>query len=341
MSFFLRPLLALTLLLALAPGVGADRVELATEKGAGVIEVEGKVIDFTGEKITLERLSGMQKSYRASRVRRVDTDWPDGYLAGQAALQKRDYAEAIRQLTAATRKEQRPWVRRLAMTSLMQAYVARGDWSTGGDLLVAIAGSDPTTAALDQAPLAWFPISGVPRGKVEQWLADARSPTARLLGASHAMQTNRRNDALRELQKLQQSGDPRIAFLAQSQAWRASVVSAKQAEIDRWKKRTLQSPERLQAGAWLVIGDGYRQQRQYDDALLAYLRLPTLHAEQPQLAAEGLLKAAQTAQAAGQHDEVAKLAAELLRDYAETPPAKQARAMLQSAGSPSAAPAGN
>ncbi len=313
------------------PLAHADTFRLATKNAAGSVEVTGTIVDYTGEKITLERTGGAPRAYPAERVVDVDTEWPKGYEAGEAALAEHDYPSAIRQFTAAARHDQRPWVRRLAMTQLMQAYTAVGDWTTAGDLLLAISRSDPTTPALDAAPLAWFPVEGVPRGKIDAWLSGDSSPAARLMGASHAMQTSLRGEALKHLRALQRSGDPRIAFLARAQSWRAAIVTAKRADIDRWETILRDSPERLRAGAWFVVGEARRQQRQHDAAVLAYLRVPLLFPEHRQLAARALWEAAQAAQSAGRQDESAQIAQELIRDYAETPPAHDARAMLQSA----------
>lgn len=320
--------LAVALALYVAGSVSADTARLSSGE-RGTIEITGTVVDYTGEKITIERPGGQERSFPAGRVIYIDTDWPPGYETGQAALAERDYRRAVQQLTSAARGDQRPWVRRLAMTGLMQCYAAAGDWTTAGDLLVAIAASDPTTQALDTAPLAWFPIAGVPRDKVEAWLA-SDMPVARLLGASHALQTSRRDQALAVLRELQQTDDPRVATLATAQRWRAETVTATPEDVARWEAQLRQAPEAVQAGGWLVIGDALTRLGEHDRAVLAYLRVPVLYAQQRQLAARALLEAARVLLRSGERDEAARIARELAADYADLPPAKEVQNLLQS-----------
>lgn len=307
-----------------------DTVRLQTgDDLSGTVEITGEIVDYTGREIVVRRPGARDQAYPASRVLGVDTRWPEGYEAGRAALAARDFPTAIAQFTAAARTDQRPWVRRLLMLDLMRSYSAQGNWLQSGELFVSLATSDPATPALDEAPLAWFALSGVPRSRVEGWL-QSDLPAAQLLGASHALSTNLRGEALQVLQRLRTSPDPRIALLAETQIWRTEMVTAKLADVEQWQ-RILDRNEAVRGGGpWLVVGEALARHNQTDRGMLAYLRVPVLSGQQRQLAARGLLAAAQLAVKQGRTDEAERMLAELTRDYPDTPPAEQGGAMLQS-----------
>lgn len=308
----------------------ADTVTLtAGEDNTGTVEIAGEIIDYTGRQITIRRPTG-ERSYPAERVAHIETTWPEGLQAGREALQQRDYARAAELLTTAARGDQRAWARRLAMQDLMQCYAAAGDTATAGRLAIDLARSDPTTPAIAHAPLAWFTVDEVAPATYEAWLADADSVVAQLLGASHALPTSKRAEALRVLTRLQRDPDPRVSFLALAQAWRGEIVTAQAADLERWDKRIRQAPEAVQAGAWLVLGDAHRQLRQFDQAALAYLRAEMLAARQPHLGAHALWGATRSLQNAGQTNEATRLAEQLLAECPKTAAAERVRAMLQS-----------
>jgi len=310
----------------------ADTVTLtAGDDNTGTVEIAGEIIDYTGREITIRRPTG-DRSYPADRVANIETTWPDGLQAGREALKREGYARAAELLTSAARSDQRAWARRLAMQDLMQCYAGAGDSATAGRLAIDLARSDPTTPAIDYAPLAWFTTDEVAPATYEAWLADGDSVVAQLLGASHALPTTKRGEALQVLAQLLRDPDPRVAFLARAQSWRAEIVTAKPADLVRWEKLIRQAPESVQAGAWLVLGDAYRQLRQFDQAALAYLRAELLASRQPHLGAHALGGAIRSLQNEGQASEVTRLVEQLLDEYPKTAAAERVRAMLQSPG---------
>lgn len=310
--------------------VQADTVTLtAGDDNTGTVEIAGEIVDYTGREITIRRPTG-DRSYPAERVANIETTWPEGLQAGREAFEQQDYARAVELLTTAARSDQRGWARRLAMQDLMQCYAAAGDSATAGRLAIDLARSDPTTPALAYAPLAWFTADEVAPATYEAWLTDDDSVAAQLLGASHALPTSKRAEALRVLTQLQRDPDPRVAFLALAQAWRVEIVTAQPADLVRWDKRIRQAPESVQAGAWLVLGNAHRQLRQFDQAALAYLRAELLAIRQPHLGAHALWVATRSLQNAGQTSEATQLAEQLLAEYPKTAAAERVRAMLQS-----------
>lgn len=319
------------LCLALATTARADTVKLSgSDAGAGSIEITGEIVDYTGQAITISRPPAGERDYPASRVVAVDTAWPAGYTAGLDALAAANYAEAAQQLAAAARAERRPWVRRLAMQSLIECYAAAAHPTTAGKLLVEVAKSDPSTPALTHAPLAWHSTDKVPPNVVGEW-RESPVPAAQLLGASYSLSGSDRAAAVATLQSLARRGDDQLAPLAEMQLWRAELVTADERDARRWQARLRTFPEPLTAGGWLVLGDAYRQLKQADNAALGYLRCEMLAGErQPQLAAYALGRAAEVLDQAGQGSEAQKLRQQLIRSYPKTDPATKARAVLQS-----------
>lgn len=306
----------------------ADTVIL-TAGEEGTIEISGKVVDYTGESIVVQRPGGSERDFPAGRVVRIDTPWPAGFENGRAALAEGDYAKATELLAAAARADQRAWVRRIAMRDLMQCYAAAGDPATTGRLLVELAKSDPTTAALHHAPLAWYATDRVQRTVVAEWWAGG-APVAQLLAASYSLSGSERDRAATELKAFARTGDGPMAQLATMQLWRIDTVTATSGEVDAWEKRLQKMPETLQAGGWLVVGDARQQQGQGDAAALAYLRSSMLANRQPQLAAHSLWQAARVLQRGGQPREASQLVGQLIRDYPQTAAAGRAKSMVQS-----------
>jgi tetratricopeptide (TPR) repeat protein len=324
-------LLSLTILFFCAASLRADTVTLSSAKdSAGTIEVSGEVIDFTGREILIRGPGGNERKFPAERVVKVDTRWPDGFEQGTIELEAGNYAQASELLAAAARADQRPWVRRLAMQRLMECYAAAGDVATAGRLLVELAKSDPSTGAIQHAPLAWFASDNVPPATDAEWLA-TNQPATQLLGASYALSGSDRPAALNVLKQLMRLADDQFAPLAEMQSWRAEIITAKPTDVARWEARVEKFAEPIQAGGWLVIAETRRQLHESDAAALAYLRASQLAEGQPQLAAHALWQAARVLDDAGHADEATKLARQTVADYPKTAAAAEARSMLQSA----------
>ena len=323
------PRFLLATLLLFGSVATADTVTLTgSDQGAGQILVDGQVVEYTGREIVIERGVGGERKYPADRVLKIETNWPAGWQEGLDALDSEQYATAVDRFASAARTDQRAWVRRLAMQHLLHCYAATGDQATAGQLLVNLAASDPATPALAEAPLAWHSGDRIPAATADEWMANTNSPVAQLLGASHALSGSNRTQALNVLKTLARSSDPRVAWLAEMQTWRADLVTAKPDDVARRDRRLRQAPESLQAGGWLVLGDTQRQLKEYDPAALSYLRTSLLAEPQPQLAAHALWRASQALRLAGHDDEANQLAHQLLDEYPKTAPAREAEGVI-------------
>jgi tetratricopeptide (TPR) repeat protein len=314
-----------------AVGALAEDVVYLTPEGQdhGRVGVRGEIVDYTGEAITIAQPTGEPRRYPAARVAKIETPWNDAYVAGRAALAKGDIQTAARQLAEANRTEQRVWARRLILADLMRAYASLGQPEQAGDLLVALAQSDPATPAWDDAPLAWFPDDRVSRAKAESWLATRDQPAAVLLGASYLLSTSEATEARQALFELVKHPDPRIATLAEALLWRSALLRANADDAARWAARIEQMPEPLRAGPYYLLGQAYDRLGLPDDAALAYLHLPVLYPARRELAARALVDAGRLMSRSGSPDEAAQLWNEVLTNYPDTPQRAEAEQLLK------------
>jgi len=326
----------LPLLLGMATrGALAEDVVYLTPEGQehGRLAVRGEIVDYTGAEVTLAGPTGQPRRYPAERVVELETSWHDAHQAGRDALAKHDFEAAARHLAEANRAEQRVWVRRLILADWMRAYTALGRPEQASELLLALVQSDPSTPALAEAPLAWFPDDRVSRAKAETWLAKTEQPVAVLLGASYLLSTSAATSARQALFELVRHNDPRIAALAEAQLWRSELLRSTPKDITRWAARIEQMPEPLRAGPYFVLGQAYDRLGLPDDAALAYLHLPVLYPERRELAARSLVRAGQLSSRAGFSEEATTMWTEVITMYADTPQRVEAERLLNDSSS--------
>lgn len=296
----------------------------------GRLAVEGEIVDYTGQAITIARPSGQPRRYAAGRVLKIEIEWGDAQEAGRRALAEHDFAAAARHLAEANRVERRVWVRRLILADLMRAYEALGRMEQAGELFLVLVQSDPSTPAFADAPLAWFADDRVGRAQAEAWLNTGDQPAAVLLGASYLLSTTAAPAARQSLVGLLEHPDPRIATLAEAQLWRADLLRATAADAKRWATRIEQMADPLQSGPYFVLGQTRERLDRADDAALAYLRVPVLFPERRELAARALVAAGRTMRRAGHADEATRMWNEVLANYPDTPSQAEAQQLLRS-----------
>ena len=296
----------------------ADTVWLRPPSGGELYAVEGTIADYTGEALTLVQPTGRPKRYPAERVARIETVYTAPHVAGRQLLEMKKWIDAASRLVAASREESRKWARRQALADLMRSYAALGQTKQAGDLMIALASSDPATPAWSEAPLPWFASDAISVSDARAWLARSED-SARLLGAAWLLGTSDRAIAMTELRTLTRSERPSIARLAEAQLWRLDLQRADDAQVDRWASRVQSLPAILRPGPRHLLAQAYLRQKRYDEAALAALEAPLTGAGSYRLAARSLLLAARSLQKAGHHDEADKLLGEIIQDYADTP----------------------
>src|SRR5262245_45285653 len=98
-----------------------DQVVLQAEGQSSRMVVPCQIVDYTGEKITVQLKSGAgQKTYPAEQVVEVRTDWLESHERGRKLLAERHVEEAVRSLQEALNSEKRTWVRREILALLVR-----------------------------------------------------------------------------------------------------------------------------------------------------------------------------------------------------------------------------
>jgi tetratricopeptide (TPR) repeat protein len=286
----------------------------------------GQILDYTGTELRLRTALGTIETLPAGRVKEIETEWLPEHLAARAARHKGDLAAAIAAYQEARALERRSWAERQVRSELTGTYVEAGRIESAGDEFLAIVARDPETMHFATMPIAWraAPPDTALERHAAKWLADARSPTARVLGASWLLAGPQRAAAIAELERLLKATDPRIAGLAAMQLWRTKLVTAKPVEIAAWRSQLEKLPPEIQATGWYILGDVHARAGEPDDAALAYLRVPLVFREQRAMAADALLAAGGQLEKMGQRDRAVGLYREIVRDFGHLPPAVEA-----------------
>ncbi len=298
--------------------------------------LSGKVLEYTGREIVIEMPDGREFKRPGNQVVEIQTTWPAGVKAGDELFAQRQFKPAREQYSAAIRKEERAWARRMILAKLIRCYRELNQLEAAGKLFLGLVHEDPDSPDFALIPLAWLPAE--PAGNLAQtaqgWLETHDSPAAMLLGASHLLPTAQRASALERLELLARDKDRRIAALSQAQGWRGELAKANAEQIGRWQRAVEQFPESLRAGPYLVLGQALARQGQSEHAALALLHVPILYPHERQLASEALLMAAQLLEKAERTLAATQLYQELAANYEGTRAASEAAERLQSLQAP-------
>jgi tetratricopeptide (TPR) repeat protein len=320
------------LLLSLTAAAAEDIVIAASASDPAVrVRRTGEIVDYTGIELKLRTTLGTVERIPAGRVKEIQSTWLIEHEAGRVAHTKGEPDEAIARLVEAKALERRPWAERQIRADLVTVYLEAGRIEDAGDEFLAIVARDPETMHFAIMPIAWRaapPVAAIER-HATGWLENAQSPVARVLGASWLLAGPTRAAAIAELEKLAESGDPRIAGLAAIQLWRTKLVAAKPAEIAAWKSHLEKLPAEIQAAGWYVLGELHARAGQHEVAALAYLRVPLVFRTQRAMAADALLAAGEQLEKMSQHEQAAGLYREILRDFAHLPAAVEAGKRLK------------
>ena len=324
--------LALIAFLALTQlGWAEDVVVVSRTQPPGESRRRGTIVDYTGEVLTLQLASGREEKIEAARVLGYETIQVPDQVNGDRLFAEGRFADAVASYRRAIDREQRPWMRRVILAQMVRCYRNMQQIVRAGDTFLVVVRSDPTTQLLDAIPLAW--VSTPPPADLvhqsTQWIKDANIPAARLLGASWLLATAQRQQALDALRKLTEEPDPRIATLAETQTWRDQIVTATPEDIQQWQELQGKLDVSLQAGPDFLLGQVLARHNRSEAAALAFLRIPVLHPDQYDLAAEALFAAGEQLEKAGERSGARTVYRELVKTYDKHRLAPSAQQRLQ------------
>lgn len=320
------------LALAAVPGAAQDTVTVSTGDGGGYAKHSGRILDYTGRRLQMLTDGDAPRTFPAEKVLHVQTPYGPDQVAADEAFDRGQFDRALALYRRAGTDESRRWVRRRIMARIVWCYRHLDQLDQAGEWFRLLIASDPSTQYFACVPLAWMPRQ--PAAAVEQaarqWIGDDQ-PAVVLLGASHLLTGDARSHAAaaEKLGQLTTASDRRVALLARAQTWRTATAGAQQQPLDAWSNTIGRMPEALTAGPYFVLGRAHMQREQWEQAALALMRVPILHAGHRRLGAQCLADAGRSLQRLGRTAEALRLYRELIADYPNTPPAAEARGRIQ------------
>ena len=329
----LRPGAVLLTIVTMLGMIGAARADdvavLSRTEPPGESRRRGTIVDYTGQALVLRLPSGREEQIASSRLLGYETELVPDHKNGNQLFDEGRFADAVVSYhRAISTDEQRRWVRRIILARMVQCYANLQQFVRAGDTFLLIVRSDPTTPLLEAIPLAWIstPTPGDLTQRATRWMKDADIPAARLMGASWLLATADRQAALQVLRELDRCEDSRIAMLAQAQLWRDRIVTASLADVQQWERELVRLDPSLRAGPDFLLGKSLARHGQSGAAALALMRIPVLHPDHHDLAAEALFAAGEQLEKIGDAMGAKTVYKELLGSYGQhrlVPAAKQ------------------
>jgi len=311
---------------------GQDVVYLSPAgERTGQIRLVGRVLEYTGRQLQIVLAGGRQQTFPGQRVLRIETAVSAEQQEAERRMAAGRWAEAVALYSQARQNEPRAWVRRQITAQMVRCYQQLGRLEMAGEEFLVLVQSDPQTPYFERIPLAWTAVEPSPAlyQAALRWLTRSDIPAAGLLGASYLLSGAMRPQAVARLEQLVLGRDRRVAQLAMAQLWRVRLVTATTAEVADWEKAVEQIPRNLRAGPYFVLGSAWAQKQQWQQAALAWMRIPILYSDHRRLAARALLRAADALERLDRPEKATPLLARLVQQYADLPEAAEAQDRLR------------
>ncbi|MEK6248828.1 MAG: tetratricopeptide repeat protein, partial [Planctomycetales bacterium] len=247
-------------------------------------------------------------------------------IAAATAIRHRQFRKAIKTYYDSFRAkdEQRPWVLRSMVASMIQCQQAIGSHQDAAQNFISLLRDDQATPHFHVIPLAWASDHRMDPKPAEPWLSDD-TEGVRLIGASYLLLTSKRDQAIRVLEKLIDSSDKKISALARAQLLRTTVLNVSDKHIERCQMAIDRLPEALRGGAYYVLGRLHSARDEHQQAAVAFMRVPILYWQHQNLAAESLLAAGRSLAKANQRNNALRVYQELINNYPESTAASEAK----------------
>lgn len=278
-------------------------VQLPTQ--SVLVTYRGMVTDYTGDVLSLRTGPAADvRTFPFTDVVSVKTDYVEAHVRGRDLFAAGKIREAEEQFQLALEDEERAWVRRELLASLVRCALYVDDLHRAAIRFVALIESDPHSMHWGLIPLVWdvdaVPLPTEVQARTMQAIG---SPLATLIAASWNLERNGRRhpDAEAALQALAADADPIVQRLAQMQLWRVRLATnaVTPNELRRWESAATHLPPGLRLGAHVLMGQAAMQQQGALKAAAEWLWVPLLHADHRGLAAWCQLQAAEAMSAAG------------------------------------------
>ena len=332
-------LFALSTALSDRNSLAEDVVVVRTPTQSVLMTLRGMVVDYTGEQLSLRTgATAAVRTIPITDVVSVQTDYVEAHARGRDLFAAGKIREAEEQFQIALEEEERPWVRRELLATLVRCALFEDHLHRAAIRFVAIIESDPRSMYWGLIPLVWHTEAvNTPTEAETRSLQAVGTPLSNLIAASWNLERNghRNPDAEAILQALAADANPTLQRLAQMQLWRVRLASHSVTvnELRRWEVLADDLPPSLRAGAHALMGQAALQQQDALKAAAEWMWLPLRHADHRGLAAWGQVHAAEALLAAGNSASARHLAIEAQQRFPGTRALKRAETLLKTIGS--------
>jgi len=269
----------------------ADEVVTVSAEGKESVR-SGTIRDLRGAELTL-LIDGRETTIPMSRVKQVDADWLPRHTKADKEYAAGEFEAALAGYREAFQQEKRAWVKRRLLSRVVLCYRNLGRYGEACRVFAILIQEDPDSTYFHTIPLQWQAKTcpADVRGVVEGWLAADSAPSLRMLAASWLL-VDRPQLAIGIVRELARDDSGEISHLAVVQLLRSELLSLQESRLTFWVERVGDMPRSIRPGGYYLLGQAHARFRRIDDAVLAFLRVPILYAEQVDLAQRSLNEAA-------------------------------------------------
>ena len=317
-------IISMLLLIFVTPHVARGQVDVVITRrkdSEQTLKRKGTIVDWKGMSLTINS-DGIEREIDNDQIIEVQTNWGDDYRSGLAELRTGKTQIAIVKFQEALRNESRPWVQRIIRAKLVDAFQSIEKHTSAIEQFLLIVREDPETRFLHLAPLPWTGSGNSIGSAATQWIESPDSVT-RLIGASWLLGGPNRDQGIMLLEELSSDIDPGIKHLAIAQLWRTRV-SLNPKQVDAWQGIVERMPRNLRAGPYLVLAEAQARTGMSEMAVVNWMRIPILYAEQKTLSAAALYRSGNLLHNMGKPEQAQSILNELVTNYPQTIWAQQA-----------------
>ncbi|MFH1302136.1 MAG: hypothetical protein ABIK07_13835 [Planctomycetota bacterium] len=332
-TFSLAIMITVFLLLKGAPACAQDKIEVRPDHHVGQATLPCTILNFTNTEIKVKLLpSGSVRTYPSSQIVKVHTPQTEQQQEGLKQLQAGQFDKAIASFSEALNFENRSWVRREILASMIKAALSQGDILKAALRFQVMVENEPDSRHFELIPLDWTIQESISpaRSAARGWLTE-KNEVNQLIGASILLTApDYQAQAEAALRSLATSTNINIQQLARTQLWRIRLRAGdlSHLELQRWERNLNQVPEHLRAGPYFLLGTGYAMLERHGQAAASFLWVPLAYDSNPQLSALANLKAADSLLALGQSTNALRLYQESVARYPDSPSRQIAQQMI-------------